>query len=204
MPSVTPRGMRNSSPEKDVGWYSACCCRHKDTAVHYASCTLRVKHSGRLKWQGIDIASGFDVELIYSKSVKLDGSAIGLTDDYDLTPTLSRFLAMNRHLVGDKVANLEMILHGYHLHHKRECHRKATTLSYSFLATVFDQPQDSGGVAQIVAQTELDLRVRQLISGNEAILQATYDRILAVSRTELGTWWYIFWVSPKIKISSSR
>lgn len=42
---------------------------------------------------------------------------------------------------------------------------------------------------------ERDLRVRSLLLDNEDAIRVSYERLVAVSTSQLATWWYIFWVS---------
>ena len=91
-----------------------CCCGGKryeaHTIVNYSFCTFRLINRGTMNWEGVNLASGFQVELTYAKHVILDGSILGLTDDFDLTTPLARFLSYS--------------VHSYSLH---GCKRKAST-----------------------------------------------------------------------------
>jgi len=53
-------------------------------------------------WQVLQLGSGLDIELIYDRDVQVDGGVFGLDDDYDLTPSLARFLALNRTLIAGR------------------------------------------------------------------------------------------------------
>jgi len=173
-----------------------CCCGRRygaQTVVHYETCTLNIKRHGQLLWEGADLGSGFDLELTYTKDVKADGSLIGLTDDFELTQPLARFLAMNELLIGDRVSYVESILRSYRHHGKRECQWKVDTLTYRFLTTIYSQPTQAVQVVKAVFELERDARVRELVTSNEAVFEITYERFSAVSTSELAVWWYIFW-----------
>lgn len=133
--------------------------------------------------------------LTYSKKLDLDGDAIGLTDDFDLTSPMAHFLGLNRKLVHARIGLVEKALAGYRQHHQHEVHRKASVLTYRFLAEVYDNPQEPKGVTASSTALEQDLRVRELMSGSEEALSAAYARFCAASSSETATWWYIFWVS---------
>ncbi len=169
--------------------------RYKAQAsTFYEYGTLNIKRKGYLIWKGLQLGSGFDVKIKYDKHVSIDGASIGINDEYDLTPALARFLAQNHALIHSRVGGIEALLTGYRQFCRQECKTKADVLSYGFLSRVFDHPRDPEGLAQDAIKHEHDLRVRQLLIGNEEAFRITYERLAAVSTTELATWWYIFWV----------
>lgn len=145
-------------------------------------------------YQGVQLGSGLQVQLKYDRGVLADGSVIGLDDDYDLTPALARFFALNERLIPHRLEELEKVLETYRHDHMQQFKTKADVLSYRFLAFVYNQPRDPIGLAESSIESERDLRVRQLMVGSEAIFEITYERLAAVTTTEAATWWYIFWV----------
>lgn len=158
-------------------------------------CILRIQRKGRVVWQGLDLGSGFDIKLIYSKDIELSGDLLGLSNDWELTPTLARFLALNQTLVLEHVPIIEWTINDFRRYHRRETQYKAEVLSYSFLMTVYDQPQDHEQLMQNVADQERDLRVRQLVLGAADAVVAGYERYERAVSSEASAWWYIFWVS---------
>lgn len=156
---------------------------------------MRVKRRGHLIWQDFQLASGFDVELIYAKDVRVDGGVIGLNEDFDLTVSLARFLTLNQDRISEGLEYIQAILASYRHHHRKEARAKDRVLTYRFLAFVYDQPRQPTGLAESAIQFERDLRVRQLLASNEAVFQAAYERFAAVSTSQATRWWYIFWVS---------
>jgi hypothetical protein len=169
--------------------------RYKAQAsTFYEYGTLNIKRKGYLIWKGLQLGSGFDVEITYDKHVSIDGGLIGINDEYDLTPALARFLAQNHALINSRVSGIEALLAGYRQFCQQGCKTKADVLTYGFLSRVYNHPKDPEGLAQDAIKHENDLRVRQLLVGNEAAFRITYERLVAVSATELATWWYIFWV----------
>jgi hypothetical protein len=117
-----------------------------------------------------------------------------------LTPPLAKFLALNQDLVLERVRDIEAIIVGYRHHHRKECRAKARILTYRFLSFVYDRPRDPTGLAESSIEFERDMRVRQLMVGNEAVFEAVYQRLSAVSSSELATWWYIFWACLLVMI----
>ncbi|KAH9065948.1 hypothetical protein EDB87DRAFT_1554562 [Lactarius vividus] len=163
------------------------------TSTYYEYGTLNISRKGYLIWDGLQLGSGFDVKITYDKRIDVDGGVIGINDDYDLTPALARFLALNHSLIHSRVGGIEHLLAGYRLFCQRECKAKAGILTYGFLTRVYDRPTDPERLAEGYIKHERDLRVRQLLVSGETVFRTTYERLTAVSATELGTWWYIFW-----------
>ena len=163
-------------------------------SVHYNSCILRIQRQGHLVWQGVQLGSGFKVELRYTKGMILPGDVIGLNDDHDLTAPLARFLKTNQALIAEKLQFVEETLSSYRGHCRQECHRKRQVLSYQFLYNVYDRPRSPAGLAESSMQAEHDPRVRRLMVDNETVFKTTYERLAHVSLSEAATWWYIFWV----------
>ena len=162
---------------------------------YYRAAIFRLKRRGSLTYERLELGSGFDVELTYAKGVVVDGSVIGLNDDYDLTAPLARFLTLNEDSVNSALPRIEAVLGRYRHHGRRECREKAGALSYRFLAAVYDRPQEPAGVTESSIELERDLRVRALVLDSGRALQTAHDRLAAVARSELATWWYLFWVS---------
>lgn len=184
---------------QNVGSRGSMCCRagrryQAHITTNYSLCTFRLIQGGMMSWEGINLASGFNIQLTYAKKVVVDGSALGLTDDFDLTTPLARFLALNEHLIVGPLNHLELVLSRYRHHLREECAHKIDTLSYRFLVSVYDAPQDPDGLVEGFIEYEHDLRVRDLILSNMDALQVTYERMRQVATSPLSTWWYIFWV----------
>lgn len=163
------------------------------TSVNYDTAVLRIKKRGYLHWEGLQLGSGFIVELIYSKNVKVSGEVIGLTDDYDLTSPLAKFLEVNRRLIEGRIQHVEDVLHDYRRFHRKECKWKNHVLSYRFLSYVYAQPRDPTGLPESSIEGERDTRIRRLMLSSEDVFRSMYERYTAVSRSEAATWWYIFW-----------
>ncbi|KAJ2920362.1 hypothetical protein MD484_g194, partial [Candolleomyces efflorescens] len=163
------------------------------TSMSYDVCVLRIKRRGFLKWEGLQFGSGFQVELIYSKDVRVTGEVIGLNEDFDLTSPLAKFLEVNRQRIQGRAPYIESVLKSYQRFHRKECKWKNHVMSYRFLAHVYAQPRDPCGLPQSSIEGERDTRIRRLMLHSEDVFSSMYERFTAVSRSEAATWWYIFW-----------
>jgi hypothetical protein len=181
-----------------VGSYSPWCCGRRrymaDTAVHYQLCVLQIKRRGHLIWKESQFGSGFDVELVYGRKIRPDGGIIGLTDDYELTRPLARFLLINQDRIYERLETIDADLASYRSHCRKECRSKRRVLTYRFLSLVYDLPQEPNGLTDSSIAVERDSRVRHLMTCNTSVFVATYERFKAVSMSKATQWWYIFWV----------
>lgn len=164
------------------------------SVTHFHSCVFELKRRGTQFIEDFPIGSGFDIQLTYSREVQLDGDILGLNDDFDLSPLLAKFLHMNQHLVNGQIEVVENALWQYRITERKEARKKRKTLSYGFTTEVWNRPAPPGEVAMTVEGLERDLRVRQLILEREDALLAAKERMDAVGRCEVATWWYLFWV----------
>ncbi|RPD55808.1 hypothetical protein L227DRAFT_614942 [Lentinus tigrinus ALCF2SS1-6] len=174
-----------------------CCCGKRygaKTTIHYQAAKFELKRNGHIEWEGLDLGSGFDVQLTYAKDVQVGGNVIGLTEDYDLNQLLAHFLSLNENLVPSRLSYIEAVIHNYRHHYQKEFEWKKRTLSYRFLSEVYDHyPREPRGLSESAVEMESDPRVRKLMAGNVDVFGITYERMTAVSSSELATWWYIFW-----------
>jgi hypothetical protein len=142
----------------------------------------------------VQLGSGFNVELRYTKKILLAGDAVGLNNDHDLTVLLARFLKTNRELISERLGFIDETLSSYRSHCRRECRRKREALSHQFLYHVYDQPQFPGGIAKSSIEAEHDPRVHRLMVDSKTAFGIAYERLVHVSQSEAATWWYIIWV----------
>lgn len=174
-----------------------CCSRRRYSAISstsYEYAVLRIKRQGYLAWRGLHLGSGFSLSLKYSKTVKLSGDIIGLNEDYDLTPTLARFLTINKDLIDESLYYVEERVSHYRRYHRKQCRLKSRTLSYKFLATIYDSPAHTEESLSCL-NTETDQRVRILMASSQHVFASAHARLNAVGRSEATAWWYVFWVS---------
>ncbi|KAF9453858.1 hypothetical protein P691DRAFT_771149 [Macrolepiota fuliginosa MF-IS2] len=179
---------------KAVGQRSFWCCGRQRyaarTSVHFRYGRLRIKRRGKLSWEGIEIGSGFEVELEYTRRIKISGEAIGLTEDFDLTPALARFLEFNQDQIQLRSQAVEEKLFNYKRFHRRESRWKVRVLSYRFLTHIYDRPCRN---PSNLCETEHDARVRHLLKDNTSVFSDTFSRYQSAAQSEPTAWWYIFW-----------
>ncbi|GLB36114.1 hypothetical protein LshimejAT787_0304020 [Lyophyllum shimeji] len=162
-------------------------------SIRYDSCLLCINRRGRLAWGGLQLGSGFDLELRYSKKLSVGGDGIGLNDDYDLTAPLAQFLELNQALISERLPYLEETMDSYRRHHRKVVRWKNRVLSYRFLSHVYDNPRDPTALATSCLEFEHDARVRHLMANSDTALRSAYERWAFISRSEARTWWYLFW-----------
>lgn len=131
----------------------------------------------------------------YTRRVKISGEVIGLTEDFDLTPPLARFLELNRDQIQLRSQAIEEKIYNYRRFHRRDCRWKERTLSYGFLIHVFDHPCEDPGSQ---SERERDPRVKQLLKDKKTVFEETFARYQSAARSDTAAWWYIFWVSHYI------
>jgi len=190
-----------------VGAHFPWCCGRRYGAVTsrpYHRAVLRIKRRGHLEWKGLQLGSGFAVELRYSKNLIVTGDVIGLNEDFDLNHTLAHFLELNHYLIDRGRYGFEEKLTDYRRHHRKECQWKSRALTYRFMTFVYDQPHLPEQCMQSSLSMETDCRVRECIEGGQTVFESAYERLMAVSHSEAATWWYIFWVSYTQRPSLQR
>ncbi|KAG9029422.1 hypothetical protein FRB95_005315 [Tulasnella sp. JGI-2019a] len=163
------------------------------STTNYQDCHFFVKRNGVALWQGVELGSGFLVQLNYARDVDLGPTIIGLDDDLNMTPQLSHFLLLNQSLISERLPGLLAVLDSYRLRARKDAQWKAETLSYRFLVSVYASSRPPSVIAKVIEDTEKDIRVRDLPLSWEDAFLATYERMQVVSRSQVATWWYIFW-----------
>ena len=160
----------------------------------YRRCTLNIKRKGFLLWQGSSFASGFTLELNYNRRVRLGGDAIGLSDDFDMTPQLAHFFTLNGPLLESQLPSLQTALADYRYYRHQECISKSDVLSYGFLTHMYEEPRSCAQLGTTKAAEGCDEQVFKLLGDNATVLHNAYLRFTAVTSCEARTWWYLFWV----------
>jgi len=172
------------------------CCGsryHAQSVVHFQNAKLKITHNGYNTWDGLQLGSGFNLRLHYRRGVSFDGSIFGVNNNYDLTEDLALFLSLNHKVINSRLPEITRKISGYREHYAQEFKRKSHTLSYEFLTYVYSQPRDPEVLIKDVDDSEKNSQVRQLITENSFVFDITYKRLLAVSKSEVAVWWYLFW-----------
>ncbi|CAE6475333.1 unnamed protein product [Rhizoctonia solani] len=166
---------------------------HAYQTTDYHEAKFSIRRHGSLEWKNTNLASGFDVSLRYSKKLTLDGSLIGLNVNLELTSQLARFLLLNKATLESRMPGYLNALREYRTHTLNEVESKLETLSYGFLTNLYALPMDPVSVAHILAQNELNLRVRDLAVGYEHAFQTMDERMRYVGRSPVEAWWFLLW-----------
>ncbi|CAE6445855.1 unnamed protein product [Rhizoctonia solani] len=167
---------------------------HAYQMTDYHEAKFLIRRQGSLEWNGVNLASGFDVSLEYSEKLTLDGSLIGLNVGLELTPQLARFLLLNKVTLEPRIPAYLNALRGYRTHALNEVESKLETLSYGFITTPYASPMDSASVVHILAQNETNVRVRDLSISYEHTFQTMDERMRYTGQGPVEAWWFLFWV----------
>ncbi|GJJ08808.1 hypothetical protein Clacol_003027 [Clathrus columnatus] len=162
------------------------------STIHFESGVFTIQRNGTLVWKTIDLGSGFNVKLTYDKNVQVDGSVIGLTSDFQLTPILARFLSLNQRLIRERTMSAEALIDDYRHSLQTESQSKIDSLSYQFLCSVYGSPKDMHKLTDVLSE-ERNIKLREMFIENESAIVAANERLMIVSRSEAETWWYLFW-----------
>ncbi|KAH7318861.1 hypothetical protein B0J17DRAFT_773208 [Rhizoctonia solani] len=166
---------------------------HAYQATDYHEARFFIRQQGSLEWNNVNLASGFDVSLQYSKKLILDGSLIGLHVSLELTPQLARFLLLNKASLESRMSPYLNALRDYRTHALIEVESKIEALSYGFITSLYASQMNSISVASLLARNERNLRVRDLAVGYEHAFKTMDERMVYVSRGSVEAWWFLFW-----------
>jgi len=88
---------------------------------------------------------------------------------------------------------LEQLLKTYRKELRTDFNNKAKTLTYRFLADVYNHPARPEDIAKIVEKQEPNLRVRDILLSREDAFLAASERMEVVTSSDVATWWYLLW-----------
>ncbi|SNX85284.1 uncharacterized protein MEPE_03993 [Melanopsichium pennsylvanicum] len=178
------------------------------TPISYVQGTLKIVRRNELDWAGYNLDSGFEVSIVYKegkmkettgalttvqKTVEVSASrAFGLTDNFDMTSTLSRFLQDNETLILERVPLIEKFLRKYRRDFEREARHKERVLPYSFLSDVFDNDGLSPlGLRMALVEIGCGRSLRNLPVLYEGCVTLMYERLAAINRSPVHRFWWI-------------
>lgn len=180
--------------------------------IVYREGVLHVKVKPFSEWQGYNFSSGFEVSIDYASGERLDpegathvrqpisvsaSQAFGLHDDFLLTTATAAFLQANEVPLRQRVPQMESLLEQYRSHFHSEAVRKRETLTYDFLTDIFDAvelwdaPPEKLHAAFHAAS--LLPAVQTLPQRYPASIHGLYERLAAVRRSPVHTFWYLWW-----------
>ncbi|SPO28705.1 uncharacterized protein UTRI_04583 [Ustilago trichophora] len=180
------------------------------TPVSYIEGTLKIERRNEFDWAGYNFDSGFEVSIVYEEGkmkeatgalstverrIEVSASrAFGLTENFDMNTTLSRFLQDNETLIVERAPLVEKILRKYRRDFERESRWKERVLPYSFLSDVFDNDGLSPlGLWMALVETGCGRSMRNLPMLYEGCITLMYERLAAINRSPVHRfWWIIF------------
>ncbi|KAF9562036.1 hypothetical protein EC968_005397 [Mortierella alpina] len=176
--------------------------------VSYKRGLFTIHRKKMSSWQGHNMNPGFSVTITYSEGELQDpeGSSqllhettishdvIGITRDFQVTPSLARLLLDNHALISRGVKKVKKVMKSYQEHYRNEALRKDATLSYDFFINVYDNPTlKQKELEPLLLATEENPRIRQPSEQVSLAVKYLYERMTAVNRTRCHQWWYLFW-----------
>lgn len=170
--------------------------RHSPSILTYPCGVLEIQHQGSLPWQGLELGSGFDVRIKYDKNVYAGADHIGLMTDFALNGRLADFLERNAELIDDKLPIILAVLDDYQSTLAYERSRKAKTMSYDFLRSVYDKlPMTLKEMEYRLREGEANHQLQTLVADHPDAFRAVQERLHAIFRSRATCLWYLFWVS---------
>ncbi|KAF9123896.1 hypothetical protein BGW39_008610 [Mortierella sp. 14UC] len=176
--------------------------------VSYKRGLFTIHRKKMSSWQGHNMNPGFLVTITYSDGEIQDpeGSSqllhettighevIGITRDFQVTPSLARLLRDNHALISRGVRKVKKVMQAYQNHYRNEALRKDATLSYAFFINVYDNPNlKQRELEPLLRATEENPKVVEPSRQVSTAIQYLYERMGAVNRTRCHQWWYLFW-----------
>ncbi|ETS64208.1 hypothetical protein PaG_01447 [Moesziomyces aphidis] len=180
------------------------------TPVSYVEGTLKIERRNEFDWAGYNFDGGFEVSIVFDEGRTKDSSgalsvvrrllqvsasrAFGLTEDFSMNASLSRFLQDNERVVVSRAPLVEKMLRKYRRDFEREARWKERVLPYSFLVDVFDNDGLSPlGLRMALVETGCARSMRNLPVLYEGCVTLMYERLAAINRSPVHRfWWMLF------------
>jgi hypothetical protein len=171
--------------------------------THFELGTFIIQRRGKLLFDDyIDLGSGFEIRIKYSSKVTVDGSVIGLSTEFVLTPMLATFFALNEHLIRSNLQQLSDALRRCREHLRLEAMSKRDVLSYLFLSEIYEVPASPQDLVGRVKALERDITgtVTEMLQDGlqQGALTGVDERMKYVTRSSVTVWWYLFWVQHRL------
>lgn len=177
--------------------------------IIYNEGVLSVQIKEFVPWETYNFASGFEVFVTFTHGQRMDpagatwvkevvkvsaAEAFGLMDTFTMTHQLAKLFYDNEHILRYRLPEMQDLLRRYRMWFFEEAQRKRDTLSYSFLTEVFDDslfPPD--GISQAFKASSKNPQVQTLPRRYPACISSLYERLTAIRRSQVHTFWYLFW-----------
>lgn len=184
--------------------------RSTGSDVRFQSGILKIKREGDVCWRDYNYNSGFEVTIEFrdGQSIQsngsmvnriaytLQGSSLGLTDHFRLSPSLAKLFLDNHHLIQSNLNLVQTQLKSYREYFATQLVWKRNCLSYAFLLDLIikEDHQDITSISftKRVLDQELDPKMRafpEICRGSLAVVEA---RLRCINRNPITRWWYTF------------
>ena len=177
-----------------------------DSLVTHTTCKLVLTRQGSVPFRRHDLGSGFEITLDYSHGIVASASAIGLSDDFELTTRLAEFLKMNEGMVGGKLPATLAMLDDYRSGMVREYEGKKAAMGWGFLRDVYERPMGVEEMREMLGvgkgKEEGKEKVVCLPRECERELRVAEARARVIFRSPATALWYLFWVRPTLTYHS--
>uniref|UniRef100_A0A0K3CPE6 Uncharacterized protein n=1 Tax=Rhodotorula toruloides TaxID=5286 RepID=A0A0K3CPE6_RHOTO len=174
--------------------------------ISYRFARLRIKHNSTCRWRGYNFSSGFDVSLEYrdgegvdgrgrlrtGQRLMLSGPQFGVLPDFSLTQDLAKLFRLNRHLIDERLPDVERRMRQHREFFRREADLKSSVLSRGFLLSICgDDCLSTDDINQHLRTTEKNPNIQQMVLLHEATFVRLEERMSTVTSSAVRAWWFL-------------
>lgn len=172
----------------------------------YRFARLRIKHNSTCRWRGYNFSSGFEVSLEYrdgegvdsrgrlrtGQRFMLSGPQFGVLDDFSLTQDVAKLFRLNRHLIDERLPDVERRMGQHREFFRHEADLKSSVLSRGFLLSIFaDDRLSTDDIDQNLRTTEQNPNVQQMCPLHKTTFVCLEERMSAVTSSAVRAWWFL-------------
>ncbi|BGP65895.1 hypothetical protein NBRC10512_004184 [Rhodotorula toruloides] len=172
----------------------------------YRFARLRIKHNSTCRWRGYNFSSGFEVSLEYrdgegvdsrgrlrtGQRFMLSGPQFGVLDDFSLTQDVAKLFRLNRHLIDERLPDVERRMRQHREFFRHEADLKSSVLSRGFLLSIFaDDRLSTDDIDQNLRTTEQNPNVQQMCPLHKTTFVCLEERMSAVTSSAVRAWWFL-------------
>ncbi|RKP27676.1 RecF/RecN/SMC [Syncephalis pseudoplumigaleata] len=123
----------------------------------------------------------------------LDHGDLDIGHRFRLTDRLRAFFEANDTAIAIGLPDVERTLHEYRAYYADMARAKDNTLSYAFFVDIYCNCEISEDRLKELLAREEKATVCAIPTDYAGVLQCLYARLRHVYRSEVHTWWYVFW-----------